>query len=292
MATYQSQQDMRRFRQFRLFQLPIHLLGYIAFLTIGFIYVYPFLWMVASSVKTRSEFYESGLSLLFQQPRWSNYVEAWRSAKFDVYFGNTVFISIVTTALVVLLTSMAGYALARSEFPGKRILIGLMLATMFLPRGYTIIPIFEIVKSVNLLNTLWAVILVNTGTSMVFNTFLFTGYFITLPKELEDASVLDGANFPMMYWHVAIPFALPMIGTVTLFELIDNWNSFFIPLVFTLGRPELRTVAVGMYAFVGATATDWTVLCAAATISLLPIIILFLLLQRIFINGIAGAIKG
>jgi raffinose/stachyose/melibiose transport system permease protein len=187
---------------------------------------------------------------------------------------------------------MAGYALARNEFPGKRVLVGLMVATMFLPRGYTIIPIFEIVKTLNLLNTLWAVILVNIGSSMVFNTFLFTGFFVSFPKELEDSATLDGASFPVVYWKIAIPFALPMIGTVTLFELIDNWNSFFIPLVFTLGRPELRTLAVGMYAFVGENSIDWTLLCAAATISLVPIIAIFILLQRTFVNGIAGAIQG
>jgi ABC-type glycerol-3-phosphate transport system permease component len=254
--------------------------------------MYPFLWMVASSLKTRGEFFEAGLSLWPQQWRWSNYIEAWQSARFSVYFGNTVFVAVITTALVVTLTSMAGYALSRSGFPGKRILIGLMLVTMFLPRGYTIIPIFEIVRKLHLLNTLWAVVLVNTATSMVFNTFLYLGYFNTLPQELEDAAIMDGASFSVVYYKIAMPFALPMIGTVTLFEFIDNWNSFFVPLVFTLSRPELRTVAVGMYSFVGENATDWTLLCAAATMSLLPTMILFFLLQRTFVNGMAGAIKG
>lgn len=271
---------------------PTRIVSHVAFAMVGLIYIYPFLWMVASSLKTRSEFYEGGLGLIPQYPRWNNYIEAWQTANFDIYFSNTVFVSVTATTLTVLLTSMAGYALARNEFSGKRALVGLMIATMFLPRGYTVIPVFEIVKTLNLLNTLWAVILVNTGTSMVFNTFLFTSYFVTLPKELEDSAILDGASFPIVYWKIAIPFALPMIGTVALFELIDNWNSFFIPLVFTLGRPELRTLAVGMYAFVGENSTDWTLLCAAATISLVPIIIIFLLLQRTFVNGIAGAIQG
>ncbi len=272
-------------------KLVTRFFGHLTLGVFGFFYMYPFLWMIASSLKTRSEFFDRGLNLLPEYPRWSNYFEAWQSAKFSVYFGNTVFVSVIVTASVVVLTSMAGYALARSDFLGKRILIGFMLATMFLPRGYTIIPVFEIVKWLNLLNTLWAVILVNTATGMVFNTFLFIGYFSTFPREIEDSAIIDGASFPALYWHIAMPFALPMIGTVTLFEFIDNWNSFFVPLVFTLGRPDLRTVAVGMYSFVGETATDWTLLCAAATMSLLPTVILFIVLQRTFVNGIAGAIK-
>jgi ABC-type glycerol-3-phosphate transport system permease component len=273
-------------------KLFVRFIAYIIFSIIGFIYLYPFLWMVASSLKTTGDFFGSGLSLVPQQPRWENYLEAWWSARFSLYFGNTVFIAVIATTLTVLFTSMAGFTISRYEFLGKKILISIMLVTVFLPRGYTIIPIFEVIKNLKLLNSLWAVILVSVGTSMVFNTFLFIGYFNTLPKDIEESAILDGANFPMIYWHIAMPYALPMIGTVALFEIIDNWNSFFIPLVFTLGRPELRTLAVGMYAFMGENSTDWTLLCAAATISLFPIVILFLLLQRTFINGIVGAIKG
>jgi len=279
-------------RTYHIRQFAFRFFGHSIFLAFGIVYMYPFLWMIASSLKTKSEFFKNGLSLFPQQARWNNYAEAWASAKFNIYFSNTLFVSIMSTALIILITSMAGYVLAKKKFPGKSILVGIMLATLFLPRGYTIIPIFEIVKTFNLLNTLWAVIIVNVGTSVVFNTFLFAGYFVTLPKELEDSATLDGANFPQVYLHIAVPFALPIIGTVMLFEFIDSWNSFFIPLVFTLGRPELRTLAVGMYAFVGENSTDWTLLCAAATISLLPILVLFLFLQRIIVNGIAGAIKG
>lgn len=267
-------------------------LGHLALGVFGIFYMYPFLWMIGSSLKTRSEFFDQGLGLFPEYPRWANYVEAWQSAHFGVYFANTVFVSVIATAFVVVLTSMAGYALARNDFPGKHILIGCMLATMFLPRGYTIIPVFEIIKWLNLLNTLWAVILVNAATGIVFNTFLFFGYFTTFPREIEDSAIIDGASYPALYWHIAMPFALPMVGTVILFEFLDNWNSFFVPLVFTLSRPDLRTIAVGMYSLAGETATDWTLLCAAATISLLPTMILFILLQRTFVNGIAGAIKG
>jgi len=258
----------------------------------GFFYMYPFLWMVSGSLKTRQDFLGGGMNLFPEQAVWQNYVEAWQTAKFGIYFRNTVFVTLMTTAIVVTLTSMVGYALARSDFPGKKLIVGSILVTMFLPRGYTILPIFELIKNLRLLNTLWAVILVNAATGMVFNTFLFVGHFATLPKELEEAATIDGANFPAIYWRVALPLAKPMLGTVALFEFIDNCNSFFVPLVFTLRRPDLRTVAVGMYAFVGQHSIDWTLLCAAATMSLLPTVLLFFLLQRLFVEGLTGAIRG
>ena len=258
----------------------------------GFLYMYPFLWMLSGSLKTQQEFLGRGMNLLPKQAMWQNYIEAWQTAKFSIYFKNTVLVTMMTTVIVVILTSMAGYALAKSSFPGKKLVVGSILVTMFLPRGYTIVPIFELVKNLKLLNTLWAVILVNAATGMVFNTFLFIGYFITLPKELDEAAIIDGANFPTIYWWIALPLAKPMIGTVARFEFIDNWNSFFVPLVFTLGRPDLRTVAVGMYAFVGQHSTDWILMCAAATMSLLPTMLLFFLLQRLFVEGLTGAIRG
>jgi len=265
---------------------------HIALAAFGFTYMYPFLWMLSGSLKTQQEFLGRSINLLPKQAMWQNYIGAWQTAKFSIYFKNSALVTTMTTLIVVMLTSMAGYALARSNFPGKKLLVGSILVTMFLPRGYTIVPIFELVKNLKLLNTLWAVILVNSATGMVFNTFLFIGYFTTLPKELEEAAIIDGASFPTIYRRIALPLAKPMIGTVALFEFIDNWNSFFVPLVFTLGRPDLRTVAVGMYAFVGQHSTDWTLMCAAATMSLLPTMILFFLLQRLFVEGLTGAIRG
>jgi len=265
---------------------------HVALAVSGFFYMYPFLWMLSGSLKSRGEFLGKGMSLLPRQLVWENYIEAWQTARFGIYFKNTVFVTLATTGIVVVLTSMAGYALARSSFPGKRVIVGAILVTMFLPKGYTIVPIFELVRGLGLLNTLWAVVLVNAATGMVFNSFLFLGYFVTLPKELEEAAIIDGAGFPTIYRRVALPLAKPMVATVALFEFIDNWNSFFIPLVFTLGRPELRTVTVGMYAFVGQHTTDWTLMCAAATMSLLPTMVVFFFLQRLLVQGVAGALRG
>ncbi|HEX5416027.1 MAG TPA: carbohydrate ABC transporter permease [Chloroflexota bacterium] len=259
---------------------------------LGFLYLYPFLWVLASSFKTAGEFFASGLSLIPRSLGFQNYVYAWATGHFSTYFLNTVIIAVGVTAAVILISSMAGYVLAKTDVPGKKLIMAAMVALMFLPGGYTIIPTFDLVHKLGLLNTLWSIILVQTAGALIFNALLFIGYFATIGKELEEAARVDGASFPRIYWQIMLPMARPMVATVALFQFMANWNSFWIPLVFTLGNASLRTLAVGMYAFVGANSTGWTYICAGAVMSILPIMLVFFLLQRHFIEAVAGAIKG
>jgi len=221
-----------------------------------------------------------------------NYVYAWNAGNFGKYFFNTAIISVSVTLLVILFTSMAGYVLSKTAFPGKKWVIGGMLVLMFLPGGYTIIPLFELVQKLGLLNSLLGIIVVQTAGGLIFNTLLFIGYFATISKEMEEAARVDGASLPVIYWKIMLPMAKPMIATVGLFQFMINWNSFWIPLIFTIGNAGLRTLAVGMYAFVGENSTGWTYVAAGAVISILPIMAVFFFLQRYFIEAVAGAIKG
>jgi ABC-type glycerol-3-phosphate transport system permease component len=257
----------------------------------GILWMYPFLWTLGSSFKSVDGFFNEGLNIIPREFEWSNYVNAWNEASFGQYFFNTVFVTILTVIFTTLFTAMAGYVLARRSFPGKRLVIGLVAITLFLPHGYTIIPVFDIIQRLDLLNTLWSIIIVQTAGGMVFSTFLFIGYFTSIERELEDAARVDGAGFHQVFWQVMLPLAGPMLATVALFTFIGTWNSFFIPLVFTLAQPDLQTLAVGMFAFIGQNSTQWTYLCAGSVITLAPIMLVFILLQRYFINGVAGAIK-
>jgi ABC-type glycerol-3-phosphate transport system permease component len=267
------------------------ILLHITLLGIGAIYIFPFIWMVGSSLKTNAEFFSLGMAPFPAVPQWENLQKAWEGANFSRYFFNTVFISVTVTLLVLLLTSMAGYSIARLRVPGKKYLLIGIGVLFFLPHGYTIIPVIEIVKALGLMNTIWAVIVTSVAGGMLFNTFLFVGYMRTIPVELEEAALIDGASLWQRYWNVALPLAKPMIATVGLFTFMSNWNAFFGPLVFTLGKPELRTLAVGMYAFQGQNSRDWVLMCMGATISILPIILIYILLQRFFIEAFAGAVK-
>ena len=264
---------------------------HIALLVAGLAWLYPLFWALGSSLKSDDDFFSEGLSPLPSHFLWANYLDAWREASFGRYFMNTILITVGTVVITLVVTSCAGYVLARTRFPGRGLCLGLVSATLFLPHGYTIIPVFDLMQRLHLLNSLWSVIIVQASGGVVFGTFLFMGYFMAIDRELEDAAQVDGANFHQTFARIMLPLSGPMLATVGLFTAITAWNSFFIPLVFTLGRPELRTLAIGMYAFIGENSTEWTLLCAGTVITLAPIILLFVLLQRFFVNGLAGAVK-
>jgi ABC-type glycerol-3-phosphate transport system permease component len=261
-------------------------------IAVGLVYVFPFVWMLGSSLKTSGEFFSAGLNALPAQAQWNNYADAWSQGQFGRYFFNTVLTAIGSTLLMVAVTSASGYAVSRTQFPGKGIVIGVMIALFFMPGGYTIVPLFDLVARLGLLNSLAGIILVITAGGVVYNTTLYSGYFATLPKEIEESALVDGAGPLQLFWYVAFPQALPMTATVALFHFMWTWNSFFIPLVFTLGNPKLRTLAVGMQAFIGENQTQWTWICAGAVITVVPIMLLFFFLQRYFVDAIAGAVKG
>ncbi|MFI5695204.1 carbohydrate ABC transporter permease [Kribbella sp. NPDC051586] len=269
----------------------VTVMTHVALLVSGLAWLYPLFWALGSSLKSDDDFFVDGLNPMPSHFLWANYLDAWQEASFGRYFMNTILLTLGTVVITLVVTSCAGYVLARTRFPGRGFCLGLVSATLFLPHGYTIIPVFDLMQRVHLLNSLWSVIIVQASGGVVFGTFLFMGYFMAIDKELEDAAQVDGANFHQTFVRIMLPLSGPMLATVGLFTAITAWNSFFIPLVFTLGRPELRTLAIGMYAFIGENSTEWTLLCAGTVITLAPIILLFVLLQRFFVNGLAGAVK-
>jgi len=259
-------------------------------LPLAVIWIYPFLWMISASLKTDKEIFR-GLGLIPQDFQWSNYQRAWTDARVGEYFVNTLTITVSSVAIVVITTAMMGYVLGRYSFPGKRIVVGFFVATVFLPEGYTIIPVFELINDLGLGNSLAGIILGQSGGAHVVMILLFAGYFSQLPKELEEAAILDGAGFLRIFWQIFLPLTKPIVATAIIMQFMYSWNDFLLPLVLTLSRPDLRTLSVGIYSFQGEYFTDWSGMAAAATISLVPIIVVFLFLQRYFVEGIAGAVK-
>jgi len=258
---------------------------------LALIWIYPFLWMVSAALKTNDDIFRSGLNLIPSRFMWENFERAWVQANISQYFFNTVVIAIGSVTVVVLTTGAVGYVLGRYGFPGKRIVVGIFVATVFLPKGYTIIPVFELISNLNLDGTLTGVILAQSGGAHVIFILLFAGYFSQLPKELEEAAIVDGAGFLRIFFQIMLPLSKPVVATVIIMQFIASWNDFLLPLVLPLARPDLRTLSVGMYAFRGEYFTDWSGMAAAATIAIIPIILVFLAMQRYFIEGIAGAVK-
>jgi raffinose/stachyose/melibiose transport system permease protein len=223
---------------------------------------------------------------------FENYVRAWNTANFSGYFLNTIIYAGGLVVFGIIFASMSGYVIGRYPFPGRKIVLAMMISTLVVPTATTIIPVFNMVKILGLLNTRIGMILASLGGSLVFNILLFSGFFQGIPDDLEDAAKIDGCNFVQQFIYIMFPLSKPIIATVTILNFINGWKAFLIPLVFTFSRPGLRTLGVGMYAFVGEYSSDWTGMAAGASISIVPMMIVFFIFQRYFIEGLAGAIKG
>jgi len=271
----------------------IRLMINVTLLVIGFLDVFPFLWMFGTSFKTNAEYFTQGLSP-FPGGAWQfqNYITAWEKANFSQYFVNSVIISAGSTLYILFFGTLAAFAIAVLRPPFEKFLVGTIALLMFLPHGYTIIPLFEIVKLLHLNNSLLGVIVVQSATSITFYTMIIYGFMRTIPKELDEAAVIDGANAWQRYLHVALPLSAPVLSTVGLLRFMGSWNDFFMPLVLTLGNDKLRPLAVGMQAFYSAHSTSWTLVATGASISLVPIILIYIFMQRYFIEAFAGAMKG
>ena len=254
------------------------------------LWVYPFIWLIFASFKLPLDLFKSGASLLPKAWTLANYARAWVQARFSTYFINSVLYSVSATTLSVFIAGMCGYVLARYTFPGSKLLYGLILSMLFLPAASSAVPIFELMRKLGLLNTPYAVILAMSGAG-AFITLLFVGYFKNIPQDMYDAAIVDGANFLQQFWLV-LPLAKPIIATTVIFSFMGSWNDYFMPLIFTLSSPNLRTLAVGLRAFEGQYSFDWSGFAAATVISILPIIVVFVLFQNYFVNGLSGAVKG
>ncbi|MEH2350155.1 MAG: carbohydrate ABC transporter permease [Nostoc sp.] len=220
------------------------------------------------------------------QNNWSlaNYHIAWQQGKFLLAFANSTLVAIAVTAFQIVTSALAGYALARLKFRGRQVLLLVVLATLVIPFQLLVIPIFLVLKWGHMINTYWALILPTAVNG--FGIFLLRQYFQTIPVELEEAAAIDGANRLQILWWVMLPLARPALVTLFLFTFIGEWNDLFKPLVFTT-RPELRTVQLALAEFQEQFTNNWPLMMAAVTIATVPVMVLFLIGQRQFIQGIA-----
>lgn len=215
---------------------------------------------------------------------FAQYREAWNRGNFLLAFANSTIVALGVTAFQLMTSALAGYALARLEFTGKKAILLMVLATLVIPFQLLVIPIFLVLKWGHLLNTYWAMILPTAASG--FGIFLLRQYFITIPVELEEAAILDGANRWQVLWQIVLPLARPALITLFLFTFIGEWNDLFKPLVFTT-KPELKTVQLVVAGFQEQFTSGWPLLMAAVVIATGPVVVLFLIGQKQFIRGIA-----
>ena len=251
--------------------------------------VAPFVWQIITSLKSLSNATKVPPSLL-PEGRWDNYSKVFDVLPFGHQFLNTVLMAGLRTIGQVLFCSMAAYAFARLRFPGRNVLFGVLLSVLMVPPQLFIIPQYQIMSSLGWLNSLQA--LVVPGLFSAFGVFLLRQFFLGLPKELEEAAAIDGAGPVRIYWSIVLPLARPGLVALALLVLLWSWNDLFWPLVVNTD-PGKMTLSAGLASLQGQFQTDYPVLMAGSLLASLPIIAIFTLLQRQFIQGIAtSGIKG
>ncbi|MBE9167496.1 carbohydrate ABC transporter permease [Pleurocapsales cyanobacterium LEGE 06147] len=213
----------------------------------------------------------------------ASYQEVWHRGNFPLAFANSTLVALAVTAFQIVTSALAGYALARLEFRGRQAILLLILTTLVIPFQLLVIPIFVVLKWGHLINTYWALILPTAANG--FSIFLMRQYFTTIPVELEEAAALDGANRFQILTRILLPLSRPALITLFLFTFIGEWNDLFKPLVFTT-KPELRTVQLALAEFQEEFTNSWPLLMAAVVIASIPVLVLFLIGQRQFIQGI------
>jgi raffinose/stachyose/melibiose transport system permease protein len=270
---------------------PVNLtLIYLALIGYGFSVLYPMFLMVISSFKSTREIFRSPFTLP-ENWQFENYITAWNQGNFSTYFGNSVFVTVTSVVLVLLLGSLAAYPLGRYKFRGKQALMMYFLAGLMLPIRLGILPLFFLMRTLNLLNTPWSLIFLYTASGMPFTIFILSNFFETLPRELEEAARIDGASELRIYWQVMLPLVRPALATVAIFNFIPWWNDFFFPLIF-IRAERYRTLPLGLFSFFGERQNDWALLFSGLTITALPLLVLYLFASKQIISGLtSGALK-
>jgi len=253
--------------------------------------VFPYLWMVSASLKPLNEVFNPGLWPSTIQ--WSNYAEVFRQTEYLWWMINSTLVTVLAITAVAFSSAVIAYPFAKLNFPGKRLFFGMILATMLLPGEVTMVPVFLIWRELDLVNTLYPLWTPNLFGS-AFYVFLIRQFYMTIPNDLKEAALIDGASHFRIFWNIMLPLVRPAIVTVLLFEFVAKWNDYLTPLIY-LNDPKKYTLAVGVASFLKQPGLEsrWDLWMAGSVMMTLPTIILFFLAQKQFIDGIsAGAVKG
>ncbi|MDR0657030.1 MAG: carbohydrate ABC transporter permease [Treponema sp.] len=258
---------------------------------IVFVSIMPFLWVLTSSFKTNREIltfswrFSTGLNL-------KNYSNAFRIAPIAQYFKNSIFVTFMGIVLNLLFMSMAAYVLARTDFRAKNFFRTLFAMGLLIPGAALLLPLYTSIRAIGLYNNVWGLIIVFTAFGIPTSVFVMSSYFLTIPKEMEESAYIDGAGFVRTYSTIILPLARPAFATAGIMQFLLCWNEFQFSFTLTTGH-EARTLPVALYYFKSAFASDYGAMFAAIVLVSLPCIIMYILLQKQVVSGLAsGSVKG
>ncbi len=254
--------------------------------------LFPVAWMLSTSLKTTDETAAIPIIWIPIQAQWQNYPDALTAQPFALYFRNTAIVTFTSLVGTLLSAALVGYGFARLRAPGRGFLFVLVLSTLILPPQVTVIPRFILFTKLHWVNT-FAPLIVPAFFGAAFNIFLLRQFFMTIPRDMDEAAILDGAGYLQIWWRIMLPLSLPALGIVAIFHFIFSWNDFFDPLIY-LNSNNVWTLSLGLAGFTASYGGSvYNLLMAATLVAVLPCIVLFFIAQRYFVQGIVvSGVKG
>lgn len=271
--------------------VPLYIL--LAFLAL--VVLFPIVYIILSSFKNTADILTSA-SFLPTSINFDNYVRAWKLSNFQTYMWNSIFMCSVIVVGTIITSITSGYVFSRGNFPGKKILLLLITSSMFISAGSLYLyPQLQVAKLLHLNTSLWGVIVIYIFGINVTNLYISKGFIDAIPKEIDEAARVDGCSFFKIFYSIIFPLTKPLIATVGLLAFMNSWNDYLLPMVFTLGNPGSQPLVVGIVAMKssGQTMTSWDLMMAGTTMAVVPMLIVFICLNKYFVSGLtSGAVKG
>lgn len=253
--------------------------------------LFPYIWTGLTSLKPENELFTKGVHYLPKQVVFENYVNLFQRLRFQKYFGSSLIVAVSTTCVALVISSLAGYAFSRFRFNLRATLMVVFVLTNMFPKILLIIPLFMIFRQVSLLNSYSGLVLAHCTFTIPFATWMLTGFFDSIPRELEEAAVVDGATRTKAFLIVTLPLAARSLAATAVYIFIHSWNDYLYAVMFTSSE-ALRTLPIALKMFIGKYEVDWGALTAGGIVTSVPLVVFFMLVQRYLIAGLtAGAVK-
>lgn len=265
---------------------------YVLLSLVALLQILPLVWLLLFSLKNNQEVFDMAPFALPATPRWENYVKVWTEGNISLYFFNSVWITVVSVVFTVLFASLVTFAITRMRWKGRSLVLGLFMVGLMIPVHSTLIPLFSLFLKLNLTDHPLSVILSYIAFNMPITIMILLGFYYALPREVEEAAVMDGCSVNRIFFRIVLPMTASVIATTAIINMIYDWNEFIFVNTF-ISSDAYKTLTVGVQNFIGQYTTDWGAIGATLMISILPILIAFLVLSERIVEGIAaGSVKG
>lgn len=265
---------------------------YVFLVLVAVFQIFPIIWLFLFSLKNNQDVFNMSPFSLPENPKWENYAKVWTERNISLYFLNSVTYTLSAVMLTVVLASMVTFAITRMHWKGSRLVLGLFMVGLMIPVHSTLIPLFSTFTNINLIDNPLSIILTYTAFNLPITIMILLGFYEALPREVEEAAVMDGASIHHIFFKITLPMTMPVMATAAIINMIYNWNEFVFVNTF-ISSDSFKTLTVGIQNFIGQYTTDWGAIGATLVISILPILIAFLILSNRIVEGIAsGSVKG